>query len=61
MKAHLLIAFGLLIGAIFVARGLEALNEPGFGLRELYVIGGFVIASLVVRLGLKARKDDLDS
>ena len=56
MKSHLFIAFGLLIAAIFFMRGMEALNEPGLGLREVYILGGFLVAGLLVRAGWKERK-----
>jgi hypothetical protein len=56
MKSHLFIAIGLLIGAIFMMRGLEALAEPGIGLRELYIIGGFLIAAALIRTGWRDRK-----
>ena len=56
MKSHLFIAIGLLIGAIFTMRGLEVLVEPGIGLRELYIIGGFVIAAVLIRTGWRDRK-----
>jgi len=56
MKSHLLIAVGLLIAAIFLIRGLEALNDPGLGLREVYILGGFLVASLLIHAGLKERK-----
>ena len=53
MKSHLFISFGLLIAAIFFMRGLEALNEPGLGLR---ILGGFLVAGLLIHAGLKERK-----
>jgi hypothetical protein len=56
MKSHLLIAFGLLVAGIFLIRGLEALAEPGWGLLELYILGGFVLAGLLVRQGFKLRQ-----
>ena len=56
MKSHLFISFGLLIGAIFFIRGLEALSEPGLGLREIYILGGFVVAGLLIHAGWKERK-----
>jgi len=56
MKSHLLIATGLLIAAIFLIRGLEALNDPGLGLREVYILGGFLVAGLLIHAGLKERK-----
>lgn len=55
MKSHLLIAFGLIVAIIFVNRGLDALSKPGFGLSELYVLGGFVISGLLIRFGFSQR------
>jgi len=55
MKSHLLIATGLLIAAIFLIRSLEALNDPGLGLREVYILGGFLVAGLLIHAGLKER------
>lgn len=49
-------ASGLLIGAIFFMRGLEALNEPALGLHALYILGGFVIAALLFHRGWKEYK-----
>ena len=57
MKSHMFISIGLLIGAIFFWRGIEALNEPGLGLKEAYVFGGFVAAGLLVRQGWIDRKN----
>jgi len=56
MKSHLFIAVGLLIAAIFLMRGLEALNDPRFGLREVYILGGFLVTGLLIHAGLKERK-----
>ena len=56
MKSHLFIAFGLLIAAIFFMRGLEAINDPGLGLREIYILGGFLVAGLLIHAGWKERK-----
>lgn len=56
MKSHLFIASGLLFAAIFFMRGLEALNEPGLGLREVYILGGFLVAALLIHAGWKERK-----
>ncbi len=61
MKAHLFISFGLLVAAIFFMRGLEVLNAQGkfgagFGLHEVYILGGFLVAGLLIRAGLKERK-----
>jgi hypothetical protein len=56
MKSHLFIASGLLIAAIFFMRGMEALSEPGLGLKEVYIIGGFLIAGFLIHAGFKERK-----
>lgn len=56
MKSHLFISSGFLIAAIFFMRGMEALNEPGLGLLELYVLGGFCVAGLLIHAGWKERK-----
>lgn len=58
MKSHLFIASGLLFAAIFFIRGLEALSEPGLGLHEVYILGGFLIAGFLIRAGWKERKAD---
>ncbi len=44
MRAHLTLAFGLLLAAIFAWRGANAILEPGIGLSEAYVLGGLVFA-----------------
>jgi len=51
MKAHLFMSMALLIGAIFFMRGLEALREPGLGLFELYIMGGFLLAGFLYKAG----------
>jgi len=56
MKSHLFISFGILIGAIFFMRGFEVLNEPDLGLSEVYILGGFLVAGLLVHAGWKERK-----
>ena len=56
MKSHLLIAFGILMACIFTVRGLEALAQPGLGLFDLYILGGFILAGLLVRQGFKLRQ-----
>ena len=61
MRYHLFIAVGILLIMIFAMQGLDALAEPGFGVRELYVLGGFVFAGLLVRQGLRNRKEDNSS
>lgn len=58
MKSHLFISSGLLIAAIFFMRGLEALAEPGLGGREVYILGGFLVAGLLIYAGWKERKSD---
>ena len=56
MKAHLFISVGLLFAAIFFMRGLEAVSEPGLGLKELYILGGFLISGFLIHAGWKERK-----
>ncbi len=56
MKSHIFISIGLLIGAIFVMRGLEALAEPGIGLHELYILIGFLFSAALIWTGLKERR-----
>jgi len=56
MKAHLFMSMALLVGAIFFMRGLEALREPGLGLFELYIMGGFLLAGFLFRIGWKLYK-----
>ena len=58
MKSHLFISSGLLIAAIFFMRGLEALNEPGLGVLEVYILGGFLVAGLLIHAGWKERRPD---
>lgn len=58
MKSHLFISVGLLLVAIFIMRGLEALNEPGLGLLEIYILGGFLVAGFLIHAGWKERKGD---
>ena len=35
---------------------MDALNEPGLGLREIYILGGFLVAGLLIHAGIKERK-----
>lgn len=58
MKSHVFITLGLLIGAIFFARGLDAIAAPGLSWREAYVFGGFLIAGYLIREGWKTRRDN---
>lgn len=51
MRAHLTLAFGFLLAAIFAYRGANALLTPGFGLGELYVLGGLVFAGWFIFSG----------
>jgi len=37
-------------------RGMAAIAEPGLGLREVYILGGFLVAGLLVHAGLKERR-----
>jgi len=57
MKAHFFMSMGLLIAAIFVWRGMEALADPGIGLREVYILGGFIVAGLLFHHGWTARRE----
>lgn len=56
MKAHIFMSIGLLLTAIFFVRGLEALTEPGLGFREIYVLGGLLLAGLLIHAGWQERK-----
>lgn len=47
MRAHLLLAIGLLILTIFAYRGANALMEPGIGWNELYVLGGLILGGWI--------------
>lgn len=60
MKAHVFMASALLMAAIFFMRGLEIFAEPGLGLQEIYVLGGFCIAVLLFRAGRKERKTTIN-
>ena len=56
MASHLFISVGLLLAAIFLIRGIPVLTEPGLGIDELYILGGFAIAALLIHSGLKERR-----
>ena len=56
MKHHLMIALGLLMAAVFSYRLANAVLVPGWGLSELYLIGGVVISGLLIFSGLKERR-----
>lgn len=56
LKHHIMIALGLLMGAVFSFRLANALLAPGLGLSELYLFGGIVIATALMYSGLKERR-----
>lgn len=60
MKHHIMIALGLLMAAIFSYRLANALLAPGFGISELYLIGGVCIAAALIFFGLKERRQARD-
>ena len=49
MKHHIMFTAGLLMLAIFGARMAVALQEPGLGWNELYLLGGLAIAGFLLR------------
>lgn len=51
-----MIALGLLMAAVFSFRLANALLAPGFGILELYLFGGIVIAAALIFFGLKERR-----
>ncbi len=53
MKHHLMIVLGLILAGIFAWRASDAFAEPGFGLRELYVLGGFVVSGALIWSGIR--------
>ena len=60
MKHHLMIALGLLMAAVFSYRFANALLAPGWGISELYLAGGIVIAACLIFVGLKDRRHARD-
>ncbi|MEM0985233.1 MAG: hypothetical protein AAGJ32_03205 [Pseudomonadota bacterium] len=56
MKHHLMIAMGLLMAAIFCFRMAHAFVSPGFGLLEVYLLGGIFLSGVLLFSGLKERK-----
>ena len=56
MKHHIMIAMGLLMGAVFSFRFANAILAPGFGISEIYLFGGIVIAAALIFFGLKERR-----
>ncbi|MBL4869695.1 MAG: hypothetical protein JKX72_01940 [Robiginitomaculum sp.] len=53
MKHHLMIAIGLILTIIFIIRAAAALAEPGLGIREIYVAGGFVFCGVILWRGVR--------
>lgn len=56
MKSHLMIALGLLMAAVFSFRLANAIVVPGWGISELYLLGGIVIAAFLILSGLRERR-----
>lgn len=56
MKHHIMIALGLLMGVVFSFRLANALLAPGLGVSEVYLLGGIVIAALLIFFGLRERR-----
>ncbi len=56
IKAHIFIAFGMLLIAIFTVRAFEALQKPGIGGQELYVVGGYILAACLIHKGWSLRR-----
>ena len=56
MKHHIMIALGLLMTFIFGFRMANAVIDPGFGFRELYLAGGLFLAAWLILAGLKERR-----
>ena len=53
MKHHTMITLGLLMAVIFSYRLANALIAPGLGVSEIYLLGGIVIASMLIFFGLR--------
>ena len=53
MKHHFFIVLGLVLAGIFAWRAVDALNAPGLGLAELYVLGGFILSGALIWSGVK--------
>lgn len=60
MKHHIMIALGLLMAVVFSYRFANAILAPGFGISELYLAGGIVIAAFLIFGGLKERRHARD-
>lgn len=59
MKHHIMFAVGILIAIIFAYQGAIALMAPGIGLWEAYILGGLVLAVLILRKGVMLRREFL--
>lgn len=53
MRNHVYTTFGLIMLGIFLWRGMRALAEPGIGLPELYILGGFALSIALVVTGIR--------
>jgi hypothetical protein len=53
MKKHVYTVFGLLMLAIFLWRGIEAIFAPGLGWDEVYIAGGILLAIVVTMTGIR--------
>jgi hypothetical protein len=57
LKSHLMIAFGLLMAAIYAARLVSGFSlSDGFGFGEAYLIGGLGLAGALIHGGWKERR-----
>ncbi|MEO1569177.1 MAG: hypothetical protein AAFR94_08135 [Pseudomonadota bacterium] len=53
MRNHVFITFGLVMAGIFTWRAIDALAEPGFGVADAYVLGGFALAAALIASGIR--------
>lgn len=58
MKFHIMIALGLLMAGIFAFRGAQSFLAPGFGVPELYNLGGLAIAAALMFQGVQGFRVD---
>lgn len=56
-----MIALGILMAAVFSFRLANAILAPGFGVSEIYLLGGIVIAALLILFGLRERQASRDA
>ena len=52
VKHHIMISLGILLGLVFAFRAATAILEPGFGFREVYLLGGLVLSGWLIMGGL---------